>query len=235
MTDNQEQSPKQMIELAIKGGADLEKLEKLLTLQERWEANEAKKAFVRAMTAFKSEAPLVFKDRTNKQYNSKYTSLGNLINTVNPILSKHGLSASWDIEQNGIIKVSCMIRHEQGHNESASASAPADVSGAKNVIQQIKSTITYLKAVTFESICGLASTDANLDDDGNMGAPISEEQLNKLLDILDNLPNSKEKKVKFLTFMGVNSPEEITTKNYEKAMAALKSAKEKTEKKETAK
>jgi len=36
-------SPNDMIRMAVSGGADLEKLEKLLAIQERWEANEAKK------------------------------------------------------------------------------------------------------------------------------------------------------------------------------------------------
>jgi hypothetical protein len=45
--------------------------------------------------------------------------------------------------------------------------SPPDKAGAKNPIQEIKSAITYAKVCTFESICGLASTDGNLDDDGN--------------------------------------------------------------------
>ena len=41
--------PSQLIERAIDKGADLDKLEKLLTLQERWEANEARKEFYQAL------------------------------------------------------------------------------------------------------------------------------------------------------------------------------------------
>ena len=48
-----QQAPSTMIELAISQGSDLEKLEKLLELQERWEKNEARKEFHRAMAAFK--------------------------------------------------------------------------------------------------------------------------------------------------------------------------------------
>ena len=38
-------TPAFVISQAISSGADLDKLEKLLALQERWEANEAKKAY----------------------------------------------------------------------------------------------------------------------------------------------------------------------------------------------
>jgi hypothetical protein len=146
---------------------DVDKLNALLAVKERWEAGEAKKAYTEAMTEFKSSAPIVTKDRDNLQYNSKYTSIGNLVNTINPHLSQYGLSARWDIDQSNGIRVTCVMTHRLGHSESTSMSGPPDNSGKKNPLQEIKSTITYLKAATFEAITGLASTDANLDDDGN--------------------------------------------------------------------
>jgi hypothetical protein len=121
------------------------------------------------MSAFKAHDIHVGKDKSNKQYGSKYTSLGNLISTVTPFLSQHRLSASWTIDQSAApaIKVTCIMKHEAGHSDSVSMVCGPDKSGSKNPIQEIKSAITYLKACTFESICGIASSDANLDDDGN--------------------------------------------------------------------
>jgi hypothetical protein len=213
-------SPADLIRMAVEGKADLVQLKGLLDLQKEYEANEAKKAFIRAMTAFKIEAPTVTKDKNNKQYNSKYTSLSNLVNTVNPVLSQHGLSSSWDIKQNGLIEVTCRITHELGHSETASASAPADVSGAKNAIQQIKSTITYLKAVTFESICGLASSDANLDDDGNSANTelIDDKQINQILDAIAELSADLPK---FLAYLKLDKLENMLKSDYPKAIAAI--------------
>lgn len=212
-------TPADMIRLAVGAGTDLDKLEKLLKLQEAFEANQAKKAYVRAMADFKAHAPLVSKDKVNSQYKSKYTTLGNLINTVSPVLSKFGLSASWDIEQNGIVKVSCKITHELGHSETAHMTAPVDVSGSKNPIQQIKSTITYLKAVTFESICGLASTDANCDDDG-AGATetISEKELHQILDLM---LDAKVDEKKFCTYLKVERIEDLPKSEYKKALQGI--------------
>ena len=45
-------------------------------------------------------------------------------------------------------------------------SAPPDTSGSKNLIQQLKSTKTYLEIATFESVTGIAAIDKG-DDDGN--------------------------------------------------------------------
>lgn len=214
-------SPAEMIRMAVSGGADLTKLEKLLELQERWDANEARKAYNEAMASFKVNAPKVSKDKQNNQYKSMYTTLGNLVNTVNPELSKHGLSASWDIKQNGTIEVSCKMTHRLGHSEVATASAPADTSGAKNAIQQIKSTVTYLKAVTFESICGLASSDANCDDDANSAgvATIDEKQAVTISEYLEALKIDKKK---FLAFFRIESVEDMPKARYQEAMVMLK-------------
>lgn len=146
---------------------DVNKLAQLLEMRERWEKNEARKAFAEAMSSFKTEAIRVVRDKTNTQYGSKYVSLGNLVGTVTPFLSKHGLTAKWELDQSSGIKVTCVVTHTAGHFESVSMTCPPDTSGKKNPIQEIKSAITYAKACTFESICGLASTDANVDDDGN--------------------------------------------------------------------
>ena len=160
------QSPAEMIRQAISGGADLEKLEKLLSLQERWEANEGKKAFHRAMAAFKLDPPNIEKDRKVAYLNVKYNhaSLANVTQKINEALSRHGLSASWIVKQNGAVSVTCKITHEQGHSEETTLTAPADATGSKNAIQSIGSTITYLERYTLLALTGLATHE--MDDDG---------------------------------------------------------------------
>lgn len=160
-------TPMDMLKMAVSQGADLDKLEKLMELQSKWEANEAKKAFVAAMAEFKACSLVITKDKTNTQFSSKYSSIGNLVNTANESLSKFGLSARWDIDQVNGIRVTCILTHRMGHSEQCSMTGPADTSGKKNPLQEIKSTITYLKISTFEAITGIASSEGNADDDGN--------------------------------------------------------------------
>src|SRR5882724_888949 len=52
-----------VLELAVKQGANVDTLTKLLELQERWEANEARKAFVAALAAFKANPPKLEKTK----------------------------------------------------------------------------------------------------------------------------------------------------------------------------
>jgi hypothetical protein len=152
---------------ALRQDFDVQKLQALLAVKREFEADEARKAFVAAKADFKAEDIVIGKDKANTQYDSRYTSLGNLVNTVRPFLSKHGLTADWDQTQTDGLVVTCRLSHKLGHSESSSFKVPPDTSGAKNPIQQIKSAITYARAVTFEAVCGLAATDANNDDDGN--------------------------------------------------------------------
>ena len=162
-------TPMELLNIAVSQGADIEKLKQLMDLQERWEKNEARKAFVSAMNAFKAEAIVVLKDKLNQQYNSKYVSLENLVATVTPYLSKHGLTADWDVDQAAGIKITCIVTHVMGHFKTTSMICPPDTSGKKNPIQEIKSSITYGKTCTYESALGLASSNGNLSDDGNGG------------------------------------------------------------------
>lgn len=156
--------------LALETGR-VEQMDKLLDLQFKWDAEQARKAFNVAMAAFKSSPVLITKDKENKQYNSMYTTLGNLVNTASEAMAPFGLSADWEIEQSDKeIRVTCVLSHSAGHSKRVSLKAMPDTSGAKNLIQQIKSTVTYLRGATFEAVTGLASSESagiNPSDDGN--------------------------------------------------------------------
>ena len=160
-------TPSALVALAVQQGADLQKLEKLLELERQWKADRAREAYYQALAEFKKTPVIVTKDKLNKQYGSKYTGIGNLVNTVNSAMAPLGLNARWDFKQDGdIIAVSCILAHSLGHSESVTLSGPPDASGSKNSLQQIKSTITYLEIATYQAVTGVASSDFG-DDDGN--------------------------------------------------------------------
>ena len=218
-------SPAEMIRMAVTGGADLDKLEKLLTLQERWEANEAKKAYHKAMAAFKANPPTILKDKSVSfgagKASYKHASLNNVCEEINKSMSPHGLSASWRVSQNGAISVTCKITHEFGHSEETTLAAPSDTSGSKNAIQAIGSTITYLERYTLLALVGLATSDQ--DEDGNAaGKPeetVTEEQLSTLIDYI---ASTKTDSAKFLKYLGVENLDDLPKSLFPKALNALK-------------
>lgn len=220
-------SPMQMLQTAIDQKMDPAIIEKMLDLRDRWEATEAKKAYMEAVAAFKADPPKVYKDRLNKQYGSKYTSLANLVNTVNGALSQHGLNARWDCKQEQQITVTCILSHVQGHSEHVSLSGPPDSSGAKNDLQKIKSTITYLKLATFELVTGVASEEGNQDDDGNGAglARISEDQAANLQALIDEIGKDAGEraaiKAQFLKYRQVDTLEDIAAQAYNDCVRGL--------------
>ena len=230
-------SPAMMMQLAMDKNLDLSKVEKMIELQAKWDAIEAKKAYTLAMAQFKKEPPIITKDKsvgyTNNDGSStgyKHASLGNVTNTINTALAKHGFSAGWKKSQEeGKITVTCTITHKKGHSESTSLTAPADSSGKKNPIQAIGSTVTYLERYTLLALTGLATHDQ--DDDGVGAGPeveyITEKQKSEIRDMMADT-NTDE--VTFLNYLKANSIDEIPAKSYRLAITALNKKKEKLEK-----
>lgn len=164
-------TPAQLLAIAVNQGADLDRLERLMQLQERWEANEARKAYLSAIAEFKRKPPTILKEKqvnfqTSRGTTSyRHATLGNVTEPVIQGLAAVGISHRWNIDQtDSQITVSCILTHQLGHSESVTMKAGRDDSGGKNSIQQVASTVTYLQRYTLLSITGLATHD--MDDDG---------------------------------------------------------------------
>lgn len=167
-------TPMEMIANAVQRGMDPATIQQLLDLKDRHEADEARKAYVRAMAAFKAEPLSVGKDKTVSYNGTSYhhASLAQVVGAVVAALSKHGLSHRWDTMQDGDhITVSCVLTHELGHSERTTLSAGPDKSGSKNSIQAIGSTVSYLQRYTLMAATGLAAHDMD-DDARSAGKPV---------------------------------------------------------------
>lgn len=161
-------APADLLRYALENGADLDRLEKLMELQQRYEENEARKAYVAAMAEFKMNPPQIVKDKLVQFSGTSYThaTLGNVTSAIVEGLAKHGFSHRWDTEQQGAqVVVTCILTHRKGHSERTTLSAAKDDSGKKNNIQQVASAITYLQRYTLLAATGLATHD-QVDDDG---------------------------------------------------------------------
>jgi len=217
-------NPAAVIKHAIKTGASIEEMAKLLELQERFDANEARKAYHNAMAAFKANPPKINKDKevSYNNVNYKHASLANVVEKISAELSKHGLSVSWETDQNGKVVVTCKITHRQGHSEQTRLSADADASGSKNKIQAIGSTVTYLQRYTLLAITGLATYDG--DDDAQSAAVeyIDEKQQNQIIDLLIDTGSDEEK---FCEFFKIEDVSRLPKAKYNEAMIAINSKK----------
>ena len=220
----QQITPMDMLNMAVSQNADLDKMEKLMALHERWQANEAKKAYVVAMGAFKADPPTIYKEKTVSFETTKGTTtythalLENAAELIGSALTKHGLSFHWNCDQleGGIVKVTCVITHVQGHSESVPLQAGLDQSGGKNNIQALGSTITYLQRYTLFAATGMAAK--GVDDDGakTNAEYITEGQVADLNALLDEVGADK---VKFRAHFKIDKIEELPAKAYKQAVA----------------
>lgn len=220
-------TPMDMLGRAVTAGADIDVLEKLMALQERYEASQARKAFDNALASAKSEIPVIFKNRTVDFHSAKgrthykHEDLAEVARTVTPILAKHGLSYRFRTTSapNEPVTVTCIVSHRDGHFEENTLAAGRDESGNKNSIQAVGSTLTYLQRMTLKAALGLAASE---DDDGGSseleGGLVSEAQLIELESIADEV---KANKALFCKYMGVDSLASIKFKDFQRAKDAL--------------
>lgn len=223
-------NPMEMLARAVERGASMDQLQQLMDLQDRWEANQARKAFVAAMAAFKVDAPEIGKDRHVEYTNARnqltaydHASLGNACRSIVKGLAQHGISHRWTVEQNDSrIKVTCILTHALGHSESVWMNSAPDDSGGKNSIQAISSAVSYLERYTLFASTGLASLDQ--DDDGRTTgkAPpefISESQAADLHALAQEVNADPQR---FLKYMGVERCADIKASDFHKAVNALR-------------
>jgi hypothetical protein len=148
---------------------DPAKLSQLLDVKERWDREEARKAFIVAMVAFKAEVPEILKSKAVSIPGGaafKHAELATVCDAVVPALSRHGFAHRWEVNQEErLITVTCVLTHERGHETRMTLQGYPDDSGKKNAIQQVGSTVTYLERYTLMAATGLAAK--GMDNDGN--------------------------------------------------------------------
>jgi hypothetical protein len=224
-------TPMDMIDRALAANADPVTLERLLALQERWEAGQARKAFDAALAEAKSEIPVILKNRKvgyehkngGGETSYRHEDLGEIARTVDPILARHGLSYRFNTtsEPNQPISVTCIVAHRDGHSEKNTLTAGRDDSGKKNSIQAIGSTITYLQRYTLKAALGLA---ASADDDGGKAdqteddSPIDAKQIAM---IEAAIKETNTDKAKFLEWLEVESVEAIPSSQMRRVMQSF--------------
>ena len=235
-------TPADLLRVALDSNADLDRLERLMRLQQEWEANEARKAYVAAIATFKKNPPTILKEKRVHFETSRgktsymHATLGDVTQPIIEGLAAVGISHRWDVEQpdGGMISVRCILTHEQGHSESVVMRAGRDDSGGKNAIQQVASTITYLERYTLLSITGLATHD--MPDNDGRGAPESKSEttvqqtkavkLDQVLKALRdaNTPDELAAATDLAGQLADTAEKQVASSAYKKRLAELKAA-----------
>lgn len=179
---------------ALNPDVDIEKMERLLSMQERIIERQSETEFNAAMAEMQCKMPsiaergkIVVKGETR----SHYATFEDINDVVKPIMQEFGFAMSFRVEQheNGI-NVTGILMHRSGHREQTSMFLPLDQSGAKNVVQSVGSSVSYGKRYVMSAMLNI--TTRGEDDDGNSAAPrktIDAGQVEQLTQLLDKCPD----------------------------------------------
>jgi len=173
-----------MIErVALNPAIDIDKMERLLEMQERILARNAKTAYASAFSEMQGELPTIeerghivvrekAKDgsRTGDVIQDTPYALWEDINDgIKPVLARHGFALSFrpGVTADGRVSVTAILMHRDGHQEEATMILQHDSSGSKNAVQAIGSSTSYGKRYAAGALLNLTSRDgAERDDDG---------------------------------------------------------------------
>lgn len=150
-------TPMAMIDRALMSGANIETLDKLMDLQERWQKSEAKSAYDADMASMQSELPIIEKKQSGDRGRWKFAGWADIKREINPIMSRHGFAVTHRIETgDNELTVTAICSHRKGHREETSLPLPYDTSGSKNNVQARGSSIQYGTRYTGCAVLGIA-------------------------------------------------------------------------------
>jgi len=113
---------------------DIDKMERLIAMQERVQARDAELAFNQALNIAQSEMRPIAANASNPQTRSRYATYDKLDRVLRPIYTEHGFSLSFDEGESpkpDHVRVLCYVSHRAGHTRTYHRDMPADGKGAK--------------------------------------------------------------------------------------------------------
>lgn len=204
---------------------DIDKMERLLEMQERVHARNSKAAYYQALAEMQPNLPVIdekggIKDR-NGRVQSTYALWEDVNEAVRPILAANGFALSFKVRRTeSEIITTAILSHRAGHCEETELALPSDASGSKNAVQAIGSSSSYGKRYTAYALLNITSR--GQDDNGAFAGaadPVSIEQLDELQRLASHVGADLEK---FCGYMKVTSLAMLPAKQFDEAVSALK-------------
>jgi len=215
--------------LASNPAADPDKIERFLAMREKELDRIAKQAFYAAMAAAQAEMKPVARDADNDQTRSKYARYETISEAIQPIITKHGFSLTFDEgtpEKENHIRVLCDVMHSGGHMKQYHADVPFDNVGMKGnpnktATHAYGSTKSYGRRYLKLDIFDIALK--NDDDDGNAagefdGGTITPEQAATIRELLEKTGTDTEK---FCQWAKVDAVPDLLSMHFAKAVNVL--------------
>ncbi|PIZ25613.1 MAG: hypothetical protein COY47_04980 [Chloroflexi bacterium CG_4_10_14_0_8_um_filter_57_5] len=161
-------SAESFIRQAINKKVPVETMERLLAMRKEYKEEQAKEAYITAMSQFQAECPIIRKD---KKVNNKdgtlryiYAPIDSILRQTKHLIQKYGFSYTIDttVDEKWVDAV-CKITHILGHTETSNFKVPIDSQAFMNEAQKFASALTFAKRYAFCNAFGILTGDE--DDD----------------------------------------------------------------------
>lgn len=159
--------------LARDASVPVEKLEKLIELQERIMRHQAKAEFDAAFAQMQGDIPIITERGeilVEGKLRSKYARNEDIQEVLRPILKEYGFALRFrnEVADNGKQKIVGILSHRGGHSEQDEFVCQPDKSGSKSDIQAMASTRSYGQRYCTIALVNIATRGE--DDDGKAAA-----------------------------------------------------------------
>lgn len=157
---------------------DIDKMERLIGMQERIQTKQAQIEFDNAMAEAQEAMKAIRTDAANTQTKSKYATYAALDLATRPIYSRHGFALSFntgDAPNPNEVRVLCTVSHRAGHRQDYKIDMPADGKGPQGAAVMTRTHATgaaasYGQRYLLKLIFNLAVGDVDDDGNGAMGS-----------------------------------------------------------------
>jgi len=222
-TINQDGFAAMMERLATNKDVDVEKLERMMAMNERILDRNAAQAFAADFVRMKSHLPKVLRTKDNTQTQSKYAPLEDINTQIDPVLEEYGFGTSTKVvsQSETSVTVEATVWHREGHKESTQITMPLDNVGAKGTVNKTNvhataSSVTYAKRV---ALCALLNISTGDDKDGNKVSGTVDTEQAAAVDTLINATGANRER--FLKHFGIKDVRELRINDYPQAIGML--------------
>lgn len=216
-----------LITVALEQKADIQTLERLFSLQKEWEANEAKKEYIKAFSLLQGELPIVEKETEVKGKDGKlrytYAKLEKIISEAKPFIAKHGFSYTFTEKKDKEMATAiCTVRHSLGHSEEFPFTIEIGTEDYMTSPQKYGARMTFAKRYAFCNAFGIVTADEDDDanaKDGNQEPTSDGAKVIHLLKTLGYKTDNKEENAKIIESITQLKP---TKENISEIISRLK-------------
>lgn len=194
---------------------DIDKMERLIAMQERIQERQAKVAFTEAKIAMRPHLPAIdmrgkitIRDKNDANkiiQETPFARFEDIHEAVMPVLTEFGFDLAFrnGLSSEGKVRVTTILSHKDGHSEETYFDLPHDSSGSKNAVQAVGSSTSYAKRYGVLSILNIRVSGE--DDDAATAIPehvISVKEYDQLKKLIVSTQSDEAKFLKFLTSAG---------------------------------